>query len=369
MRGLKVKILVVLLGSVLMSSVAFSQYRILHSPPKEVYESEPIVIEAVVEPAGEGAVRVTLYYRVAGTDSYNEIEMALADGVYKGTIPGDFVTSAGVEYLIVAEFQDGTIVAFPEVDIANQFGATVFNSFLFGFGKAVEFKEVFALQRVNFIQLTMNLFADASGELFADGLFFCGISSVKVLFGECGEVVEEVGVVFEVELTRIIFNFRSGDEGVGADEFEVEVGQRQDASVVFFLIDFFVHDEREKEAEFGNFDGDGLDVHAVDGVLNDAEFASIVGFVSFEGVVDFVEPAVLFWLAEFHGLDLRDLGIEPEVVFGIDLAQSAEHFLEDADGEGAGAAGGVEHFDGAEGVDDGAAGFVVEVMRVVVVHK
>ena len=119
MRGLKVKILVVLLGSVLMSSVAFSQYRILHSPPKEVYEGEPIVIEAVVEPAGEGAVRVTLYYRVAGTDSYNEIEMVLADGVYKGTIPGGFVTLAGVEYLIVAEFQDGTIVAFPEVDPYN----------------------------------------------------------------------------------------------------------------------------------------------------------------------------------------------------------------------------------------------------------
>jgi hypothetical protein len=36
-----------------------------------------------------------------------------------------------------------------------------------------------------------------------------------------------------------------------------------------------VADERDKKTEFGNLNGDGLDVHAVEAVLNEVELATV----------------------------------------------------------------------------------------------
>ncbi|MBO8130139.1 MAG: hypothetical protein H0Z29_01330 [Candidatus Marinimicrobia bacterium] len=97
----------------------FGQYKIYHTPPSEVYEGEPIKIEAILEPPDIQISSATLYYRIAGSDSYNETNLVYENGVFKGTIPGGFVTPQGVEYLIIIESSDGAILAYPEVDPYN----------------------------------------------------------------------------------------------------------------------------------------------------------------------------------------------------------------------------------------------------------
>ena len=104
---------------ILISKIVSGQAKILHSPPRNIFSNSPIKIEAVVEGNTAEVERVRIFYRKVGQNAFIEEEMHKYMGVYTCTIPAEYVTIEGVEYLIIAEFADGYMAAFPEVDPYN----------------------------------------------------------------------------------------------------------------------------------------------------------------------------------------------------------------------------------------------------------
>ncbi len=109
----------IIISVLIITCVAFGQATILHSPPREVVMDVPILIESIIEDNTSDVERVRVFYRVAGQSAYLEEEMLEYMGVFKANIPAEYVTESGVEYLIVAEFSDGSMAAFPEADPYN----------------------------------------------------------------------------------------------------------------------------------------------------------------------------------------------------------------------------------------------------------
>ncbi|HPC36399.1 MAG TPA: hypothetical protein P5268_09080 [Candidatus Marinimicrobia bacterium] len=103
----------------LFCGLAYSQTKILHSPPREVYVGSPVLIEAIVDQLVAEIRNVKIYYRESGQESFLEDDMNEIMGVFKYYIPAKFVTDNGIEYLIMAEFVNGSMAAFPEVDPFN----------------------------------------------------------------------------------------------------------------------------------------------------------------------------------------------------------------------------------------------------------
>ncbi|MDO9548421.1 MAG: hypothetical protein Q7J65_05615, partial [Candidatus Marinimicrobia bacterium] len=104
---------------IVFTGILFGQAKVLHSPPRNIRANSPITIEALIEGNVVETERVRLFYRVSGHDSYVEEDLNEYMGVYSGSIPADYVTPEGVEYLIIAEMADGKMAAFPEVDPYN----------------------------------------------------------------------------------------------------------------------------------------------------------------------------------------------------------------------------------------------------------
>jgi len=100
-------------------SLIFSQTKILHSPPREVFAGTPVLIEGIIDQQVSEVRRVTILFREAGQDAFLEDNLNEIMGVYKYNIPAKFVTGNGLEYLIIAEFADGSVASFPEVDPYN----------------------------------------------------------------------------------------------------------------------------------------------------------------------------------------------------------------------------------------------------------
>jgi hypothetical protein len=109
----------VVLMLVLFTGIAFSQAKVLHSPPREVYSDTPVLIEAIIDQQVAEVRNVKILFREAGQDAFLEDNMNEIMGVYKYKIPAKFVTDNGLEYLIIAEFADESVAAFPEVDPYN----------------------------------------------------------------------------------------------------------------------------------------------------------------------------------------------------------------------------------------------------------
>ncbi|HQO74302.1 MAG TPA: hypothetical protein PLO58_05620 [Candidatus Marinimicrobia bacterium] len=103
----------------LFSGLAYSQSKILHLPPREVYTDSPVLIEAIIDQHTTEIREVKIYYRESGQEAFIEDYMTEIMGVFKYNIPAQFVTANGIEYLIIAEFVDGSMAAFPEVDPFN----------------------------------------------------------------------------------------------------------------------------------------------------------------------------------------------------------------------------------------------------------
>jgi len=104
---------------IVFTGIIFGQAKVLHSPPRNIRANSPITLEALIEGSVIETERVRLFYRVAGYDSFIEEDMNEYMGIYSVSIPADYVTPEGVEYLIIAEMADGTMAAFPEVDPYN----------------------------------------------------------------------------------------------------------------------------------------------------------------------------------------------------------------------------------------------------------
>ncbi|MFA6743888.1 MAG: hypothetical protein WCS36_06800, partial [Candidatus Neomarinimicrobiota bacterium] len=92
----------ILLLSLCLCGLAFSQVGILHSPPREVFAGTPILIEGIINQQVAEIRGVKIYFREAGQDAFLEDDMNEIMGVYKYNIPAKFVTDNGLEYLIIA---------------------------------------------------------------------------------------------------------------------------------------------------------------------------------------------------------------------------------------------------------------------------
>ncbi len=101
------------------TALLFGQGQLMHSPPKDVYVGEPIPVEVSVLGNISSIYRVLLFYRITGDPSFFEIEMLEENGSYSATIPGYSISENGLDYLIIMQFNDRSLLAFPEVDPYN----------------------------------------------------------------------------------------------------------------------------------------------------------------------------------------------------------------------------------------------------------
>ena len=173
--------------------------------------------------------------------------------------------------------------------------------------------------------------------------------SVAPLLGEVA-VVEGFNIRFDFVNAGIdqlhLIKLRQADEGVGRNELRFQIRQRSNAVVVLFVaIGLLVADERDEESEFGDLDGDGLDIHTVEAVFDEVELAAVVVVVVLEGGFE--------GFAHRGGVEFGELGLFPAFVFRIELAEDVNEFVEGAHGECAGATSGVEDLHLVDGGDQG----------------
>src|SRR5690606_22506899 len=99
--------------------------------------------------------------------------------------------------------------------------------------------------------------------------------------------------------------------------------------------------ERDEEAELRDLNGDGLDIHTVEAVLDEVELATVVVLVLLEVPLDSSDGRVTR-----RGVrDLRrplDLEPLPLLVVRVQFVDDVYELLEDAHREGTRSAGGVE---------------------------
>ena len=101
-------------------TLSFAQGKLLHAPPAGVEIGKEVEIITSVDNPAIRVLEINLLYRQRGFESYNEISMIESSGLWSATIPGNEVTDAGVEYLIIADLEGGGQIAFPEANPYEQ---------------------------------------------------------------------------------------------------------------------------------------------------------------------------------------------------------------------------------------------------------
>ncbi len=92
----------------------FAEGVILHNPPTEATEQEPLTLEAIVEVEDANVVSGSIYYRLRGQATYQLNPMSAAGGgLFLGTIPAADIIAPGLEYYIVVALDDQSILSYP----------------------------------------------------------------------------------------------------------------------------------------------------------------------------------------------------------------------------------------------------------------
>ncbi|MBA7682288.1 hypothetical protein ES703_90638 [subsurface metagenome] len=100
-----------------LSASSYADGTIYHQAPAEAIAQGPLTLEAVIEVEDAGVVSASIYYRLKGQLTYQEVPMSSAGGnLYFGTIPAADVTEPGLEYYLVAFLDDESILAYPVDD-------------------------------------------------------------------------------------------------------------------------------------------------------------------------------------------------------------------------------------------------------------
>ncbi|MCK4578399.1 MAG: hypothetical protein KAU50_06385 [Candidatus Marinimicrobia bacterium] len=95
----------------------YGQNSLLHQIPLNVAAGEPLTLEAVAEVEQGSVVTVAVFHRITGETVYSEVEFSSAGGgIYFGTIPAGDIVEAGLEYYLAATLDDGSIIAYPDVE-------------------------------------------------------------------------------------------------------------------------------------------------------------------------------------------------------------------------------------------------------------
>ena len=98
-------------------NIGFSQSNHLyyHSNPSPVREGKPVVISQLLFNE-DHVVSGVLFFRDKGELSYQEVEMTFESGKWVGIIPGQRVTSKGLEYMSILTKSDGGRISLPLVE-------------------------------------------------------------------------------------------------------------------------------------------------------------------------------------------------------------------------------------------------------------
>ena len=191
----------------ILPSLLYAQGRILHSPPAGVEIGKDVEIFASVENSSTPVTELKILYRHRGLQSYKEFSMFESSGFWSAVIPGNEVTDAGLEYLIIAELQGGGQLAYPE---NNPYDQPVFIATLIV--KAAELQEAAVKQGAvsgsNMIILSPDPNARTNVEetLIAVSLFYndeIDISSITVFLNginvTAGSIISEELITYAPE--------------------------------------------------------------------------------------------------------------------------------------------------------------------------
>ena len=98
----------------------FAQNQILsHIPPPNGIIGQDLILSAsTLENSDQ--LDATLYYRLPGSESYQEIPFQKNGFNWEATIPGFGLTVDGLEYVVAFQFWDGRIASFPTLDPFNE---------------------------------------------------------------------------------------------------------------------------------------------------------------------------------------------------------------------------------------------------------
>ena len=151
-------------------------------------------------------------------------------------------------------------------------------------------------------------------------------------------------------------------ERVRAKNFCFQIRQRREAVVVRGVvgIELLIHQQRNEKPELGQQHGERLDVHAVNGVLDEAELARVIVRVALEFLLGI--------FAELRVRDAADLPVQPAFVARVHAPENVHHAMQRAHRKRARTARRVKDADGVEGFDNpfGEAGVLGGVKFVVV---
>jgi len=111
-------LLFLLIGTLVYSANDYIKPNILHQIIEEVYEGQPLVIQAIV--MDNVAVRdVLVYYRVKGEKVFKYEPMSLEFNGYQFEIPSEDVGPYGVEYYLLATDDANNIASVPDFNPEN----------------------------------------------------------------------------------------------------------------------------------------------------------------------------------------------------------------------------------------------------------
>lgn len=87
-------------------------------PPNGIIGQDLILSASTLENSDQ--LDATLYYRLPGSESYQEIPFQKKGFNWEATIPGFGLTVDGLEYVVAFQFWDGRIASFPTLDPFNE---------------------------------------------------------------------------------------------------------------------------------------------------------------------------------------------------------------------------------------------------------
>ena len=106
-----------LLAAGTLAAQGFQTGPLLHQRPSVAVAHEPLTLEIILDLDDANVQLADIYFRLGGQTSFAISPMSTTDGtLYFGTIPAGDIIAGELEYYFALTLDDGTLLAFPEVE-------------------------------------------------------------------------------------------------------------------------------------------------------------------------------------------------------------------------------------------------------------
>ncbi|MCH7575033.1 MAG: hypothetical protein IIA59_07910 [Candidatus Marinimicrobia bacterium] len=100
-----------------LAAQGFQTGPLLHQRPSVAVAHEPLTLEIILDLDDANVQLADIYFRLAGQTAFAVSPMSTTDGaLYFGTIPAGDIIAGELEYYFALTLDDGTLLAFPEVE-------------------------------------------------------------------------------------------------------------------------------------------------------------------------------------------------------------------------------------------------------------